>query len=213
LEKNRPIPFIDLARSLAPILVLWSHLGPWWCIEYPASCLSGASLWMPIRVTRWAGVNLHLNGNGGHLGVLIFFLVSGFIMSHVIRSETRSEFVMKRIFRIAPMLIAGMTITYALASALISWGLPPTLGFTAHSIGDLVRSMFLLDTIIPSPVVQSVTWSLVPEVGFYAIIAATWGILSRRPLAGSYLLIAIVAAIEVATMAIVSFTPAHYFFM
>jgi peptidoglycan/LPS O-acetylase OafA/YrhL len=145
--------------------------------------------------------------------VLLFFLVSGFIMSHVIRSENRTEFVIKRIFRIAPMLIFGLILTYTISAALVSFQLPPSLGFGARSIADLVRSIFLLDMFIPSPTTLTVTWSLVPEVGFYAIIAATWPLLLRRPMGGSYLMIAIVAAIEIAWMVLGPFRSGVYFFM
>ena len=120
MEKRAFIPFIDIARFLAPLFVLWAHLGPLWCLEHGSTCVSNGSLWLPIRGTLWAGSHLRLNGNGGHLGVLLFFLVSGFIISHVIRFETRAEFVIKRLFRIVPLLFVGLALAYSLSSALIA---------------------------------------------------------------------------------------------
>jgi peptidoglycan/LPS O-acetylase OafA/YrhL len=213
MKKRPTIPFIDVARFLAPLFVLWAHLGPWWCIEHGSSCRVGDEVWSPVRVTTWVSSRVGLNGNGGHVGVLLFFLVSGFIISHVVRSENRSEFTTKRVFRIAPMLFLGLGIAYAVSRILIVCGLPPILGFEARSISDLFRSMFLLDTIIPSPITNAVTWSLVPEVGFYLILAAVWPTILRWPLGSSYLMVALVALINLSTMAVFPFKPAHYFFM
>jgi peptidoglycan/LPS O-acetylase OafA/YrhL len=212
MEQKQPIAFIDLVRALAPVLVLWSHLGPWWCSEHGPACTVSGSMWEPVRLTTSVSDRLGLNGNGGHLGVLMFFLVSGFIVSHVIRFETRADFVIKRVFRIAPMLIFAVVLAYAVSSALVASGLPPTLGFAARSAADLLRSVFLLDYFAPSPNTLGVTWSLVPEVGFYAILVLTWQTLARWPVRGSYLIIAIVAAVE-GLLALLPFRGANYFFM
>ena len=213
MDKRSIIPFIDLARAVAPLLVLWAHLGPWWCIEHSEACVSGGFLWSPVPATTWVASRLQLNGNGGHLGVLLFFLVSGFIISHIIQYEQRTDFAIKRFFQVGPMLIIGLPFAYATSSALMSLNLPPTLGFAARSVGDLLRSMTLLDTVIPSPNTNGVTWSLVPEVGFYTILVVIWPALSRWPLGSSYLLIALVPAIDLGTMAFLPFKPAHYFFL
>jgi peptidoglycan/LPS O-acetylase OafA/YrhL len=197
-EKRAVIPFIDVARALAPLFVLWAHLGPWWCLEHVASCTTGGSLWTPVAETLLIAKLLHLNGNGGHLGVLLFFLVSGFIISHVFRFENRLEFVVKRVFRLTPMLVVASIITYALSASLVRWGLPPTLGFASRSLTDLFLSIFLLDTILPSPTALGVTWSLVPEVSFYMLLAMVWSVCVRRPLGGTYLMIISVALLILA---------------
>jgi peptidoglycan/LPS O-acetylase OafA/YrhL len=213
-EKRAAIPFIDVARALAPLFVLWAHLGPWWCYANVTSCTTAGSFWTPVAETLLIANFLGLNGNGGHLGVLLFFLVSGFIISHVVRFEGRLNFVIKRVFRLTPMLVVASIIAYILSAVLVRWGLPPTLGFAARSLTDLFRSIFLLDTIIiPSATVLGVTWSLVPEVGFYVLMAATWPALARRPLGGTYLMVALVALIRLGTMAVVSFRGAQYFFV
>ena len=212
-ERRAVIPFIDAARALAPLFVLWAHLGPWWCVEHVASCTAAGSVWAPVAETSVIADFLRLNGNGGHLGVLLFFLVSGFIISHVIRFEDRLEFVIKRVFRLTPMLVVASIIAYALSASLVRWGLPPTLGFASRSLTDLFLSIFLLDTILALPTALGVTWSLVPEVGFYMLIAMVWSVCVRRPLAGTYLMIVLVALLKLGTLAVVSFRPAHYFFM
>ncbi len=44
----------------------------------------------------------------GRAGVVIFFLVSGYIITHVIQSERPGEFIIKRIFRIYPLYICAV---------------------------------------------------------------------------------------------------------
>ncbi len=212
MENRRVIPFIDAARAIAPLFVLWAHLGPWWCMEHVGSCTNAAgSLWSPVADTMLIASLLPLNGNGGHLGVLLFFLVSGFIISHVAHTEGRLEFVIKRVFRLVPLLVVASVIAYLLSGALVSWGLPPTLGFGAQSFSDLLLSIFLLNTVLPSPTTLGVTWSLVPEVSFYALLTMAWSVRARWPLGGTYLMIALVALLKSGTLVFVSFRPAHSF--
>lgn len=212
-DKRADIPFIDVVRALAPVFVMWAHLGPWWCQEHASTCSADGTVWAPVAITRRVADRLPLNGNGGHLGVLLFFLVSGFIISHVVHFENRMDFVIKRVFRLVPMLIVASAFAYAVSSALMAWGLPPILGFSARSLTDLFLSMFLLNTFIPSPYTLLVSWSLVPEVGFYILMTAAWSPLKRWPLGGTYLLIAVVAIVDLVTISIFSFKPAHYFFI
>jgi peptidoglycan/LPS O-acetylase OafA/YrhL len=212
-EKRAVIPFIDVTRAVAPLLVLWAHLGPWWCFVNVASCTTGGALWSPVAGTDLVANFVHLRGDGGHLGVLLFFLVSGFIISHVVRFEDRPAFVIKRVFRLAPMLVLAVIIAYILSAVLVRWGLPPILGFAARSLTDLTLSVFLLNSIIPSPTTLGVTWSLVPEVGFYVLMVVAWRALARQPLGGTYLIIALVALIRLGTMAVVSFRAGQYFFV
>jgi peptidoglycan/LPS O-acetylase OafA/YrhL len=78
----------------------------------------------------------------GHLGVGIFFLVSGFIISHVAEKETRAEFVVKRVLRIWPTLTIAVFLMWLLKSL---FGATPYGGFsTATSFGEHLRSAALL---------------------------------------------------------------------
>src|SRR3954471_7664690 len=80
------IAFVHALRGIATLLVLWAHLSGWWLTEAARSS--------PLLV-YWIDLvcrPLHLHQNGGHLGVLVFFLVSGFIITHVSLRESRAEF-------------------------------------------------------------------------------------------------------------------------
>jgi exopolysaccharide production protein ExoZ len=179
---SRPgsIPFIEVARSVAPLIVLWVHVG----IANGYNVLPYAAIIKGLR----------LLDNGAHVGVLLFFLVSGFIISHVATLETRREFLVKRIFRIVPMLFFGVTVAYLTSSTLLRWGLPP-IG-QARSLSDLLFSIFLLDWFFSTPYTLAVTWTLVSEVSFYGLMFIAYRSLAASPVVGTILLIAIVAVLE-----------------
>jgi peptidoglycan/LPS O-acetylase OafA/YrhL len=189
------IPFIEVARAIAPLIVLWVHLAPGWCALHASSCY-GDNYWT-LSDDYFSIVNgLHLNDWGAHIGVLLFFLVSGFIISHVAAIETRREFIVKRIFRIVPMLFVGVVATYAASSVLVRMGLEPAIGFRGTSHADLIRSMFLMDWFLSTPFTLAVTWTLVTEVSFYAMMFVAYLALARSPVAGTFLLILAAVAIE-----------------
>jgi exopolysaccharide production protein ExoZ len=171
---SRPgsIAFIEVARSVAPLIVLWAHILPYAAI----------------------GKRLRLLDDGAHVGVLLFFLVSGFIISHVATLESRREFLVKRIFRIVPMLFFGVTAAYLISSTLLRWGLFP-IG-PARSLSDLLFSILLMDWFFSTPYTLSVTWTLVSEVSFYGLMFIAYRSLAASPVVGTILLIAIAAALE-----------------
>ncbi len=167
------VPFIDWLRAIAPAIVMWAHLGPMtlWLFGNP---------WLPWAWSQSSFDTLHIMEGGGHLGVLLFFLVSGFIISYVADQETRAEFATKRIFRIFPMLFCGVAIAFVL-SRLIPGEL--------FSFRDLVLSASLLDHLSTTQKLLTVTWSLIPEVGFYALMIAFFDHITRRPVNSTYVLI------------------------
>src|SRR5476649_2836095 len=50
---------------------------------------------------------------GGAAGVVVFFLTSGYIITHVLRSEKPGEFLIKRFFRIYPLYVTAIIIETA----------------------------------------------------------------------------------------------------
>lgn len=90
---NQRIAFLDYMRILAFTLVVMGHkfnidLLTWandpnthTTLQYTYKLLSDASL-------------------GGAMGVVIFFLVSGYIIPYVLQKESTFEFYLKRVFRI-----------------------------------------------------------------------------------------------------------------
>lgn len=73
-EKKEFFQFISLLRGFAALLVVWSHLVGWW--------LNANKLESPYQY-YWENTIVkpfHLYQNGGHLGVVLFFLISGYII-------------------------------------------------------------------------------------------------------------------------------------
>lgn len=214
MKRQGDIPFIHVARALAPLFVIWWHLGPWWCGAHVSTCArddspAGRAVGALIRQAQ----SLNENG-GGHLGVCLFFLISGFIISHVLMAESRREFIIKRIFRIAPMLFIGVWFAFAVTHLLVSAGFPAALGTYRTGAGDALRSMLLLDTVTGRfPGTLSVTWSLVPEVGFYTLLAFVVLRAKKNPVVATLLILIAVAAAELTTTGVVPLQAAHYFFI
>jgi len=169
IRDNKRIEFIHLLRGIAPLLVIWSHLPGWWLVERQWR-------WPPFDFyERYVVEPLHLYQNGEHLGVVLFFIISGFIISHMALRESRSEFAVKRILRIWPALLTAllvMMVAQGLAAKLQTDPLTghhhvdPTDGhFLFATPLDYLINATLLNWALPqSTYALSVTWSLLPEV-------------------------------------------------
>jgi peptidoglycan/LPS O-acetylase OafA/YrhL len=192
VQQNREIAFIHLLRGIAPLFVIMAHLGGWWLMVNHQSS-DAFDLWLDTVVKPF-----HLYQHGGHLGVVLFFLVSGFIISHAASNETRLEFFIKRAFRLLPTLAVGVALTAAATWIAASAGLNPILGDYAVTDTDYLRSAFLLDLLQDGGSRGlSVTWSLLVEVMFYTIVAIVIPMLRSRPLRSTWLMTAIVFALMV----------------
>ncbi|MGB3349730.1 MAG: acyltransferase [Brucella anthropi] len=160
--------FIHLLRAIAPIMVFWSHL-VWWAMYNKAPWVFLGWVWQNITGP------LKVYQNFGHLGVAIFFLISGFIISASIDRETRYDFAVKRVLRIFP----------ALAVALVIVAIVQSLGLQSRVERpdpllpwyEYIRAFFFIDIFTgkTSPLLP-VRWSLAPEFLFYATacILMTW---------------------------------------
>ncbi len=103
-------------------------------------------------------------------GVILFFLISGFIISLVAENETRREFLIKRIFRIFPALIAATMVAFATVKLSIAYDWGPIYSNDAVTNGDFIKSAFMVSWLSQSPRAISVAWSLMPELIFYCFV-------------------------------------------
>ena len=96
-------------------------------------------------------------------GVVIFFLVSGYIITHVLFKEIALEFIIKRFFRIYPLyfvaIVMQASIDYFMNGMLTDWS---TLIKQLSLFGDFFEVPYAL---------SSVEWTLRIEVLFYLVMA------------------------------------------
>ncbi|HWJ72128.1 MAG TPA: acyltransferase [Kaistia sp.] len=173
--QKRDIVFIHLLRGIAPLLVVFAHVPGLWLLE---------------RKTNWSVFQLYklvilapmqISDGGGHLGVVIFFLISGYIISAVAVRETRMEFLVKRVLRIFPPLFAATAVTYIIVKISEFTNIGPIYSTDASRLVDFVKSALLISWIVPSPRAISVVWSLIPELIFYAIVFILLGSMKKTP--------------------------------
>ena len=154
---------IDGLRALAILWVAIYHYAAFWT---PAG--AGTDL-IPYGAIL-AGTPL---AQQGYLGVYLFFIVSGFVISmSLTRSATIGQFALNRMIRLWPTMIICGTLTF-----LVTWAFGPP---------ELVRSLqeYLISlTFVPPPHIgrligepdlewlDGAYWSLWTEVRFYIVVA------------------------------------------
>ena len=191
---NRSVPaepqivFIQYLRGIAPILVLWAHLSGYWLYARNRGWVVNTD-WF-IYVAR----PLSLYENAAHLGVVLFFFVSGYIITYTSRRESLRTFGIKRAFRLVPALWLAVAVVAVvrLISHLAGVGYP----IGTHGGGPLayVRGALLLDMLQDKPQINQVTWTLVIEVMFYVLTAAALKLTRRAPIVATLGMLATWAA-------------------
>lgn len=161
------LAFIDIARGVGALLVLCTHVQAVWLRETdPALSL--------VSGTASAAVldPLFLSTDGlRQIAVVVFFLVSGYLVTPVALRLGAAGFGVNRLFRIYPLLIvsvllAGLFIT--LGVAVLSDAGPDDV-----SPATLLTNALLLNFVVsPQAALLDVTGTLLIEVVFYLLLVA-----------------------------------------
>ncbi|MPZ81364.1 MAG: acyltransferase family protein [Actinophytocola sp.] len=170
-RQNRFV-FLDIMRGIAPVLVIYSHVVALFLdphgLDSPVVDLLSEQLRDPLRLEQQMG----------HLAVVMFFLVSGFIITQVGTSESHREFSIKRLFRIYPLLIA----TVGLTAILSIWNLE-VLRTGQHfeiTLQSVLTNFALANYfMVPQVILLGVAWTLVIEVIFYSMVLSLLAVLRR----------------------------------
>lgn len=169
---------IDGLRGLAALLVFASHAAAWWYY---------------IITDKWASYPIRVYGNIGQLGVIIFFMITGFLFTNKILKEKRrnsridwKQWLKSRIFRLTPLYLFTVIIVLALAARY-----KPLPQETLYSTLGAPLFSWILFTIPGTPDINGlkdtwlltagVTWSLPYEWFFYCALPVFATIVGIRP--------------------------------
>ncbi len=157
------VAFLDHLRIFAFLSVLVGH-----AFYHPLEALSqDGSLHASVRAL--AGLVLPFVRYGG-AGVVVFFLVSGYIITRVLVSEHPAEFAIKRLFRIYPLYI----------SALLSERVLTLLVGNPIDTKHLIIQLTLFGDISDTPYsLGGVEWTLRIEMVFYLLMGLSKWITQR----------------------------------
>lgn len=115
----------------------------------------------------WGGL---LGQGAGQLGVMLFFLLSAFLMAHLYfdsspTAENLKKFAVARIARVLPLFLFVILLSF------IVYQLPPSgvqhYFYAIPDTASLVSHLLLLSG-------ASVLWSIPPEIYFYVVFACLW---------------------------------------
>ncbi|AXH43540.1 O-acetyltransferase [Erwinia phage vB_EhrS_59] len=153
MSKNR-YGYIDSLRAIAALLVVWLHTAE--VFLAPSGGRIGSS---PL-------FDLAYYLDFGRVGVVIFFIVSGFVIPSSLKGEVPSglrNFVVKRFFRLYPLYWAS--IPFGILALWTIWNKPVSLGLVLSNL-TMIQSLFDQELII------GLYWTLTVELLFYFLCAA-----------------------------------------
>jgi peptidoglycan/LPS O-acetylase OafA/YrhL len=151
--------WLDISRIIACLFVVYDH---WFAIypsqnqiDFPPHTFLQDNLLTPFGVTQ----------SGGFIGVSIFFLISGFVITHVATSETGVEFAIKRLFRIYPVYFISVGIWVAAEVLILK-----TPNYSVDGSRILENLTLVNFFMVGQTPIVGVAWSLVVELTFYLLI-------------------------------------------
>jgi peptidoglycan/LPS O-acetylase OafA/YrhL len=154
--------YIDSARAIAALLVVWQHSAELFVQLTPAA----SNAWM-AQVADTVDF--------GRLGVIVFFAISGFVIPASLEPADPGagrKFVIRRIFRLFP------AYWLSIPAAIIGvWGV---LGMSM-SPRDVVLNFTMIPELLGAKPALGLYWTLAYELGFYALCLGLWrlGVLGR----------------------------------
>ncbi len=167
-EAGNRLLFAHVLRGIAASLVVVSHLydGFWTeTVVAPSMIAAPQHAWaLPAIVS--AVVALAPQHATGHVGVAIFFLVSGFVIPFSVERQSRLGFLVARAMRIWPTYAAGFAVSVAAIVVSARYHAMP-LPFRWSSA--VLQALFVGD-LAWRPTIDGVVWTLQIEVRFYLLV-------------------------------------------
>lgn len=127
-------------------------------------CVLAAHL-LPLGPKSW-----QINATAGPLGMVLFFVLSGFLITHtlLVRPDLR-EFLARRLLRVVPLAWLYLALM---------------LGFSGASPDIWFAHLFFYANLPPERLIETTAhfWSLCVEMQFYLLVALFFGLLGRKGL-------------------------------
>lgn len=154
---NQRIVFLDYLRVFAFLSVLIGH-------KLFTEVSNLINMYPSNHISQQYLINFVSSAfYGGGAGVIVFFMISGYIILHVINYENPIEFLIKRFFRIYPLLIFAIIIQAILLYTVNDQKINFTNLFLQMSLfGDFFNTPYSL---------AGVEWTLRVEIIFYIFVA------------------------------------------
>lgn len=160
---------LDIYRLLAMLLVMWGHIIGTGGKAFEIPGVIEGAMDRPILASIEGRINIleqilysRLHIQVAVLGVVMFFMATGYLIVPMMRRYTRKEFLVNRVFRIYPTLIAST----------ILWG--GVVFLSQRSVFQLKQYLAIFtqtwQLFIIGPF-MGVLWTLIIEILFYIIAA------------------------------------------
>jgi peptidoglycan/LPS O-acetylase OafA/YrhL len=164
------LAMLDALRFVAALVVVAFHFtavtSPAWGGRVPAE-MAGVGTWTAY----------------GRLGVLLFFVISGFVLLMTAWGRSVPQFVASRVGRLFP----AYWVAVAFSAVLVFWLWPENLAFTGTVISETqaMLNFSMMQSAFGAPNLDSPYWTLWYELKFYLLIAIFMmiGITRQRVLA------------------------------
>ena len=151
--------FVDALRGLAALAVVLFHSAE---AQHVSDFLKLLPSWLQTIIHH------------GHLGVAVFFVLSGFVISHSLfryrmNLNLLGRFTLRRSLRLDPPYWIAIAISLAfgaVAAAVVKGRAPED-----HSLGQLVAHVFYLQDILGYGNINPIFWTLCMEIQFYLVYA------------------------------------------
>jgi peptidoglycan/LPS O-acetylase OafA/YrhL len=105
----------------------------------------------------------------GYLGVNLFFLISGYVISRTVEGRDVGSFFVARVARLYPGHLACMTLTFIVLLLAADPAMPT-------SIAQWAANLTMVAPAFGQPFMDGVYWSIVVELAFYAWVALFVGV-------------------------------------
>lgn len=173
LANKNKIVFLNSLRGIAALLVVVWHLGyMFWnaplAIKQGMPYLSVNHITpIPLIYTQFINFLSKYNIDIASIGVALFFLISGFVISLSLEKVSTKQFIINRIFRLYPTYIIGFSLTFL---SIYLYTLYNSIAFP-YSFHDFLLQASLFRDWAWSPNIDLVSWTLETEIKFYMIAA------------------------------------------